>query len=206
MSVSVYIEYISRRAGVPLESFHAIAGPGQARWAGQYPEDRLILNIGRTWRLGPEPEYLAVWHTPGKGVARLGEWQEIFATGEASLIEDPFNAVARIDVAGFYEPFLDPVPGSGPVYYAEYFDWAADATVDSVRSFFEKRRNAHSRLVLNLVADRIGMLGPDPRGVAVWQLPSYRDLEAVAAELAGPSGPIAVERVGVYADIGQEIL
>ena len=204
--MSVYIEYISRRPGVPLESFHAIAGPGQARWAGQYPEDRLILNIGRTWRLGPEPEYLAVWHTPGKGVARLGEWQEIFATGEASLIEDPFNAVARIDVAGFYEPFLDPVPGSGPVYYAEYFDWAAGATSESVRSFFEQGRSTLSGLVLNLAADRIGKLGPDPRGVAIWQLPSYRELAAVAGELAGPGSPIVVERAGVYADIGQEIL
>jgi len=204
--VSVYIEYISRRSGVALNGFHAIAGPGQGRWAGQYPEDRLILNIGRTWRLGPEPEYLAVWHTPGKGVERLGEWEEIFGSGEASHIEDPFDAVGRIDVAGFYEPFLDPVRGSGPVYYAEYFDWAADATVGGVRSFFEKRRSAHSGLVLNLAADRIGKLGPDPRGVAFWQLQSYRELGPVARELDGPGSPIVLVRAGVYADIGQEIL
>jgi len=204
--MSVYIEYISRRSGVPLNGFHAIAGPGQGRWAGQYPEDRLILNIGRTWRLGPEPEYLAVWHTPGKGVERLGEWEEIFGSGEASHIEDPFDAVGRIDVAGFYEPFLDPVRGSGPVYYAEYFDWAADATVGGVRSFFEKRRSAHSGLVLNLAADRIGKLGPDPRGVAFWQLQSYRELGPVARELDGPGSPIVLVRAGVYADIGQEIL
>src|SRR5689334_23778934 len=88
MPVSVYIEYISRRPGVPLQSFHAIAGPGQGRWAGQYPEDRLILNIGRTWRLGPEPEYLAVWHTPGKGVERLGECRKF------SQLERP--AISRI--------------------------------------------------------------------------------------------------------------
>ena len=204
--MSVYIEYISRRSGVALNGFHAIAGPGQGRWAGQYPEDRLILNIGRTWRLGPEPEYLAVWHTPGKGVERLGEWEEIFGSGEASHIEDPFDAVGRIDVAGFYEPFLDPVRGSGPVYYAEYFDWAADATVGGVRSFFEKRRSAHSGLVLNLAADRIGKLGPDPRGVAFWQLQSYRELGPVARELDGPGSPIVLVRAGVYADIGQEIL
>ena len=23
------------------------------RWAEQHPEDELVLNIGRTWRLGP---------------------------------------------------------------------------------------------------------------------------------------------------------
>ena len=54
--MAVYIEYISRRPGVPLQSFHAIAGPGQAKWAAEYGVDRLILNIGRTWRLGAEPE------------------------------------------------------------------------------------------------------------------------------------------------------
>ena len=52
----VYIEYISRRAGVDLASFHAGATAGQEGWDDYYGEDRLILSAGRTWRLGPEPE------------------------------------------------------------------------------------------------------------------------------------------------------
>lgn len=204
--MAVYIEYISRRPGIPLEAFHAIAGPGQARWSAAYGDDRLILNIGRTWRLGAEPEYLAVWHTPGKGANRLGDWAAIFASGEADHIEVPFTAVGRIDVAGFYEPLLEPVAGSGPVYYAEFFDVARGASREDVAAFFRERAGQQSHRVLNLAADRIGRLGPDPRGVAFWQLPSYDDLDAVAVELDGVEAPIRLVRAGVYADIGQEVL
>jgi hypothetical protein len=204
--VAVYIEYISRRPGVPVQSFHAIAGPGQAKWAAEYSDDRLILNIGRTWRLGAEPEYMAVWHTPGRGVDRLGGWSAIFATGEADHVELPFDAVGRIDVAGFYEPLLEPVPGEGPLYYGEFFDVAADASRADVASFFEGRARRHPDRVLNLVADRIGKLGPDPRGAAIWQLASYEDVEQAATELDGVAMPVVLVRAGLYADIGREIL
>src|SRR5919199_4844774 len=132
--MAVYIEYISRRPGVPLEAFHAIAGPGQTAWSAEHSDDRLILNIGRTWRLGSEPEYIAVWHTPDKGANRLGEWAAIFASGEADHLELPFTAVGRIDVAGFYEPLLEPVTGSRPVYYGEVFDVASRASPEDVVS------------------------------------------------------------------------
>jgi hypothetical protein len=201
--VAVYIEYISRRPGVPLDAFHAIAGPGQQGWAATHGDDKLILNVGRTWRLGPEPEYIAVWDTPGKGVERLGEWAAIFATGEADHLEVPFTAVARIDVAGLYEPLLEPVPGTGPLYYGEFFDVASRG---EARTFFEQRAREHPERVLVLAADRIGGLGPEPRGVAFWQLPHYGALEALAGELDGVESPIELVRAGLYADIGNEIL
>ncbi len=204
--MSVYIEYISRKAGVPLESFHAIAGPGQSGWASQYGDDRLILNIGRTWRLGPEPEYICVWDTPAKGIERLGKWEQIFSTGEADHLEKAFEAAGRIDVAGFYEPLLEPVPGSGPLYYGEFFDLAGGASRDDVTAYFERRREAHDHLMLNLLVDRIGKLGPDPRGVAFWQLPSYDAIEAIAVELDEISEPVSLVRCGLYAAIGREIL
>jgi hypothetical protein len=204
--VAIYIEYISRRPGIPLEAFHAIAGPGQARWAAAYGDDRLILNLGRTWRLGAEPEYVCVWHTPAKGANRLGDWAAIFASGEADHIEVPFTAVGRIDVAGFYEPLHEPVAGRGPVYYAEFFDVAPGASRDDVAAFFGERATQQPDRVLNLAADRIGKLGPDPRGIAVWQLPSFDDLHAIAVELDDVETPIRLVRAGLYADIGQEVL
>jgi hypothetical protein len=204
--VSVYIEYISRKAAVPLEGFHAIAGPGQAGWAREYGEDRLILNVGRTWRLGPEPEYMCVWDTPGRRIERLGEWAQIFSTGQADHLEKAFDAAARIDVAGLYEPLLQPVAGDGPLYYGEFFDLPSGATPGEVTAFFQQRRQAHGDLVLNLLADRIGKLGPDPRGIAFWQLPSYEAIEAIAIDLDAVSRPIELVRCGLYADIGREIL
>lgn len=204
--MAVYIEYISRRPGIPLDAFHAVAGPGQAAWAAEYGDDRLILNIGRTWRLGSEPEYLAVWHTLGKGPNRLGDWARIFASGEADHLEVPFTAVGRIDVAGFYEPLLEPVAGSGPLYYGEFFDVTSGVSPQDVAAFFRERAQQHPQRVLNLAADRIGKLGPDPRGIAFWQLPSYEDLDAIALELDGTETPIRLVRAGLYADIGHEVL
>ena len=57
----VYIEYVSRLPGVSVEQFHFAAGL-QDSWSDDYADDVLVLNLGRTFRTGPEPSYLAVWH------------------------------------------------------------------------------------------------------------------------------------------------
>lgn len=205
--MALYVEYISRREGVPLESFHQIAGRGQGGWADRYREDRVILNVGRTWRLGPEPAYVCVWHTPGKGLERLGEWEAIFGTGEADDLEKAFEAVGRIDEAGVYEPLVEPEPGRGPLYYAEFFDFAEGETRASVTAYFQERRRAHEHLVLCVLGDRVGKLGPEPRGIAFWQLPSYQALGPIAVELVEASAaPVKLIRSGLYADLGREIL
>jgi hypothetical protein len=204
-SLLVYIEYISRRAGVSLEAFHEVAGRGQTGWAGEYGDDQLVLNVGRTWRIGPEPEYVAVWYNAAAGVERIAEWERIFTSGEAAHFEEPFKLAARIDAAGCYEPLLDPVPGRGGPYYAEFFEPAADVSQERVRSLFDDRRG-RSGLELNLLVQRIGRLGPDPSCLAVWSLPSYGALETVARELDGVSEPVMLVNAALYADLSEEIL
>ncbi|HHT9131508.1 MAG TPA: hypothetical protein ACFYED_03380, partial [Candidatus Tripitaka californicus] len=98
----IYIEYFSRRPGVELAEFHAGVAKGSA-WGDGYVEDRLILLAGRTWRLGPDPEYLMVWHSSNAGFERIDAWERIFRSGEADSFEEPFLRVARIDIAGCYE-------------------------------------------------------------------------------------------------------
>ena len=105
----VYIEYISRRPGVSLEAFHALAGHGQTGWGEENPEEVLLANLGRTWRTGPEPEYLAFWYTPGQGLDRFDDWERIFRSGEADEFEEPFKIAARIDRAGSYDPLIEPM-------------------------------------------------------------------------------------------------
>lgn len=203
----IYIEYISRKPGVDLELFHTVAGGGQTGWADDYAaRDQNILNLGRTWRMGAEPEYMAVWNSPNDGLDRLDEWETIFRSGEADRFEGPFRLAARIDIAGCYEALIEPVRGSLGRYYSEHFELSQGVSHADVRRFFEERRARHGALELNLVCDRIGGLGPDPRGLAVWGTPSFGALDAIARELDGVSEPIRLVRAGLYCDFGQETL
>jgi len=204
--VLVYIEYISRRPGVSLEVFHEVAGRGQLQWESEYDDDQLLLTLGRTWRLGPEPEYLHIWYNKQAGLERIDEWECIFTSGIVARFEEPFRLAARIDSAGCYEPLLEPQPGKGGPYYAEYFEITPGATPDEVRTYFEERRTLHPSLILNLLIDRIGLLGPAPRGLAIWSVPTYGALSEIARDLDGVTHPIQPSHSGVYADFGREIL
>lgn len=199
----VYIEYISRLPGIDLETFRAQAAQGQEGWDSGY-EDELVLSVGRTWRLGPDPGYMTVWHTPTAGLDRINAWDRIFRSGEADDLEQPFFQVARIDVAGCYDPLLEPVPARNGTYYAEFF--AAHDTADAVRSFYKSRAKQHPEFTLNLLVQRIGKLAPEPGGLAVWTIPDFAALDSVATELDGVNAPVRLFAAGTYADFGREIL
>jgi hypothetical protein len=203
----VYLEFISRRPGVGLHEFHAVVGGGQSGWAGDYGDDITVLNVGRSWRIGPEPEYLCAWYTPNAGIDRLDEWERVFRSGDADAYEEPFRLAARIDAAGCYEPLTEPLVGTKGKYYTEWFDHQPGASIDDVRTYYEERRARHPGLDLNLLIDRIGMLGPDPRGMATWGIPSWGDADTVARELtASGDAPIRPVSATFYADFGQEQL
>jgi hypothetical protein len=111
---------------------------------------------------------------------------------------------ARIDVAGCYEPLLEPIAGSKGPYYGEHFDLARGATRDDVRAFYEARRERHAELELDLLVDRIGKLGPDPRGLAIWRAPSLGSLETIARELDGVETPIRLVTASFWENLGEE--
>jgi hypothetical protein len=202
----VYIEYISRRPGVSLEAFHALAGHGQTGWSAENPEEVLLANLGRTWRTGPEPEYLAFWYTPRQGLDRFDDWERIFRSGEADEFEEPFKIAARIDQAGSYELLTEPTPVGTERVYLEFFDIAKEAKRNDVRAAYEQRAGAHPELTLNFVLDRIGRLGPDPRGIAAWGLPSWAHLEEIARDLDGATAPVRLVNAGMYSEFGKETL
>jgi len=201
----VYLEYISRRPGVGLHEFYKVAGAGPIGWTGDFATDKAVLNLGRTWRMGPEPEYLTVWYSPEHGLERLDEWEGIFGAGEADAYEEPFRLAARIERSGCYEPLTEPVRGTLGRYYAEWFDWGAGSSRQDVSGYFESRIVRYPELQLNLLIDRIGNLGPDPRGLAVWGTPSWVDLDAIARE-DHSSSPIVPVAASFYSDFGKEIL
>jgi hypothetical protein len=217
----IYIEFTSRRPqpGLrenergalvvepfesQLERFHRGVLAGQSGWEGSWSEDRMLLGVGRTWRLGPEPEYMTAWQTPTDGFERIDAWDKVFRSGEADDLEKPFREVARIDRAGCYDALLEPKRAHGGIYYAEFFEPAGSH--DAIRSLYGERAAAHSDLTLALCLVRIGKLAPDPGGLAVWTLPSFAALAAIARDLDDTLEPVRLTTAGVYHDIGREIL
>jgi hypothetical protein len=202
-----------------LQRFHRAVLEGQSGWANSFSKDEMILSVGRTWRLGPEPEYMTIWHTPGTGLERIDEWDTIFRSGEADELDKPFREVAWIERAGCYEPLLtprrrpatsasaEPSAGSdrrGDVYYAEFFEPVGSR--DAIRELYSRRAASHPSLALALCVTRIGKLAPNPGGLAIWILPSYGHLGAIAPDLDGMAEPVRLTTVGVYNDVGKEIL
>jgi hypothetical protein len=174
------------------------------------------MSIGRTWRLGPEPEYQKVWEAPTAGIARLDAWDEVFRSGEAETVEKPFRELARIERAVCYEALLQPIPqrteqrvaadprARGAIYYAEFFEPVGSS--EEIRKLYDERAAAHAALRLALCGVRIGKLAPDPGGLAVWTVPSYSALGEIASELDRLRSPVRLVTAGVYNDIGKEIL
>jgi hypothetical protein len=217
----IYIEFTSRRPqpGLrhdergalvvepfesQLERFHRGVRAGQSGWEGSWSEDRMLLSVGRTWRLGPEPEYMTAWQTPTEGFERIDEWDTVFRSGEADDLEKPFREVARIDRAGCYDALLEPKRARGGIYYAEFFEPAGSH--DEIRALYDERAASHSALTLVLCLVRIGKLAPDPGGLAVWTLPSFAALAKIASDLDDTLEPVRLATAGVYNDIGREIL
>ena len=143
-----------------------------------------------------------------------------FRSGDADALEKPFREVARIERAGCYEALLDPVRQSATsgvaergeaspraqtgIYYAEFFEPVGSD--DAIRELYSKRAASHPNLTLALCIVRIGKLAPDPGGLAVWNLPSYGALAAIARDLDDMIEPVRLETAGVYNDVGREIL
>lgn len=203
----IYIEFISRRPGVSIEAFHKVAGRGQAGWAEEHGADDLLLSLGRTWRIGPEPEYLAIWWSREHGLERFDEWEAEFRSGAADHVEQPFALAARIDRAGCYVPLLDPVAGGQRErYFAEYFDRSPDTTTEEVTEHFVRRAAAYPQLQLHLVAERIGMLGPGSPVLAIWSADTWGDLEMIARDVTASADPVRLTDVAFYSSFGYETL
>lgn len=205
MTGLVYIEHISRRPGVSLQAFRHVIGLLQTGWERHHAsDDVLLLNIARTWRVGPEPDYLTAWLS-ASGLGRLDEWERLYEQGEEAPWNEPFRLAGSMDAAGCYEPLVEPRVGTTGRYYAEFFDLAEGASRDDVTAFFLERCRRHPELELTLLADRIGTLGPDPRAVAVWGCPSWAALGELVREPDAGGVPVRSVRGGLYADLGKEI-
>jgi hypothetical protein len=201
----IYVEFISRRASVPLDRFHAMAGGTQGTWAERHGDDRIILNAGRTWRVGPEPEYLCVWYTPGSGLDRIDDWERLFR--EPAVVEHhaEFESVARIDRAGCYRPIGEPTEAREGRYLLEWL--SCDGVSDErLAAAFASRQQRHPERTLRCLARPLGALAPGSRSFAVWGLTAWGDAQALADDVPDRDSGITVADAGLYANLGDEQL
>ena len=95
-----YVEFYSRKPGVSPEQFRDTVKRTDAWWAANNPEDRPVLAIGRTWRLGG-PHYIVVGEIDS--AARIDEWNERRRRDpEARRAIEDWLEVVECD-AGLYE-------------------------------------------------------------------------------------------------------
>ena len=95
-----YVEFDSRKPGVDPEHFRETVKRTDAYWASANPQDRPVLAIGRTWRLGG-PHYIVVWKIDS--ATRIDEWtQQRSEDPEARKAIEDWLEVVDCD-AGLYE-------------------------------------------------------------------------------------------------------
>jgi hypothetical protein len=97
-----YIEYFRRKPGVDLDEFHRTVKASFDYWEKNNPPDKLVLLLGRTWRMGPDPGYIAVWKM--SDFQRLREWEQSAAKKKASGAANVADVAEMLD-SGMYEDF-----------------------------------------------------------------------------------------------------
>ena len=198
----IYIEYVERDRFMPIEIFRYLGN--QSAWTD--PDDSLVGSFGRTMRLGPMPSYLALWKC--SGMARMDEWEEYFRSekGMRDAHELATHRAIHLQKAGCYdELFVGEAPDRLGLHYIEYFAAGGDDKPDIVAAPFIERSKQTPGATLNFVLRRIGLLGPNPGGIAIWTVPDYVALERFVR--VTPSGDrFRPTEAGVYRWFGEEIL
>lgn len=194
----IYVEYIDRDRSMPWEIFRH---HGRQDWVSD--EDVMVANLGRTMRLAPAPFYMCWWKI--RSIARMDEWEAHFRTpeGQLYLAGSPVGKALNFYRSGLY----DEIVGEGSVppglHLVEFF--AADGVpVDRLRGHFRTRAAKAPCGRLVYVINRLGLLAPDPGGMALWRFDSYAEAEPFL-RLGREDGPARIVEVGLYRNFGDDI-
>ena len=198
-----YIEYIERDRFMPVDIFRFLGDQGSSWVEGAV--DAMVLQLGRTMRLGPQPSYLAFWKI--QGLHRLDDWEAYFSSDAwpRNRRSTAMHQAIHIQRGGLYDVVIEGPAAADGVHYVEYFEANAALSNDDVASHFQAREARHPAGRLNYVVRRIGLLGPDPADLAVWTFASYAEMERIVRE-RHESPAVRVVTTGVYRKLGDEIL
>jgi hypothetical protein len=197
----IYVEFIERDRFMPVEIFRLLAD--QSAWTD--PADALVGSFGRTMRIGPMPSYLAFWKC--KGMARMDEWEDHFRSPEAQfdVAERATHRAIHLQYGGCYDELVgNAAIGRDGLFCIEYFPTPSRVPSTDLTRHFQSRAAA-LRGRLDFLLRRIGRLGPEPGGIAVWTFPDYSALEAFE-RARDDDDPFRATEVGLYRWFGKEIL
>jgi hypothetical protein len=202
----IYLEFIERDRFVPVELFRYM-GNQDAIWV-QKETDRLLLQLGRTFRFGPMPSYLAFWQIAT--MDRIDVWQEYF-TSDAAFRNHRSVAMHRavhVQRAGLYDELVVELTDSRARdqdlnWYIEYFDAPAAQSDAAIRGAFNQRAAEFRDVKLELLLRRVGMLGPEPAHLAVWSSAKFENFEHLIRSAPAASGA-QIKVAGLYRHLGNE--
>ncbi len=197
----IYIEFIDRDGAMPVEIFRTL-GKQASAWA-EGAEDRMVLQLGRTLRLGPKPSYLCLWEIPE--ISRLDAWEAYFHSPAAfeNRRSCAMHLAIRIERAGLYDVLRRGASLEAPLYVIHYCEPKA-LTDAELAEAYEGVAAASREISEIFLLRRIGQAGPDPALIAIWGAPSYVSLEPLLRE-SGP-GAWNILDAGVYRPFGEEVL
>lgn len=197
----IYAEFIDRDRSMPIEIFRRLGNQG-SDWA-EGAEDRVVLQLGRTLRLGPVPSYLCLWDIPS--VARLDSWEDYFHSPAAARNARSLAMHRAIHIrrAGLYD-VLDRVENlQAPLYLIEYID-SREQGDDAIRATLAERARRHGALRHVLLLRRVGKAGPPPALLSIWAAPDYGTLEPILRD--DRIEPLQLVDIGIYRNFGEEVL
>lgn len=195
----IYAEFIERDRRIPLEIHQVFSR--QDQWSGE--GDEKVVNIARTKAIGPPPAYLCCWRI--KDISRMDEWEAHFRSPEARQDVAEWATYHALDFqrAGLYDEVIETTMPAEGLHFVEFFRPGEALVDEEIRRHFAERGRTHSAARVNALMRRVGLLGPDPGGIAIWTFPSYVALEAMAREVHGES-LLKPTAAGLYRNIGQE--
>ena len=195
----IFAEFIERDRRMPLE-IHRVFSK-QDQWTGE--GDEQVVNIARTKAIGPQPACLCCWRI--KDISRMDEWEAYFQTAEfrEDVVEWATYHALDFQRAGLYDEVIETAMPRDGLHFVEFFGAGEAVSDEEIHHHFRKRGKKHAAGRLNALLRRVGLLGPDPGGLAIWTFPDYVEMEGIAREVHGES-PLRPNAVGLYRNVGQE--
>jgi hypothetical protein len=196
----IYIEYMEHDRSIPVEMPRG--RKGQAPWPDidPAPGDHPVAVLGRALSLGPHPPYLTIWRC--RTLEKLDEWDSFFKARRGLHVSAAGNAI-HLSHAGCYEEVFTGPPMEDGLQYIEYFTFPMGSEKAPVVEIFQQRSRIYAHGTLNFVLCRMGPLGPEPGGLAIWTFPSHAHIEEIIVDDRWRS-EAGIVRAGVYRKMGEE--